>query len=287
MKAPKDTFPYPQDPRSQPLGPGFPDGGYVYVRDGNGVVWCLPDGPHLHPMVLGGGNSALYAGDLTLRTGKVMDVTNLSGTFQFDDEVGLREVAEQLRRQGLDLEAGAGDSSHWTDRPLLYLSEMATETPAMKILILEDNVDRQAAMQACLRDRFYQYEHVFFDDTKKMLAHLEADLSDSLIISLDHDLEIRSKRNGKAVDPGSGRDIANFLDDKAPTCPVIIATTNSAAGDAMEFALREAHWQTHRVHPWGDLEWITTQWFRTLRDAIVGSARPARRAAPCPSSNPS
>lgn len=107
MKVPKDPFPYPRDPRSRPLDASSPDGGYVYVRDASGVVWCLPDGPHLHPMVLGGGVAALYAGDLTLRSAKVMDVPNLSGTFQFDDEDGLRDVAKQLRRQGLDVERGA------------------------------------------------------------------------------------------------------------------------------------------------------------------------------------
>jgi hypothetical protein len=39
--------------------------------------------------------------------GTIIDVTNLSGTFQFDDEEGLREVARQLQRQGLIVEPGA------------------------------------------------------------------------------------------------------------------------------------------------------------------------------------
>jgi hypothetical protein len=107
MKLPKDSFPHPRDSRSQPMGPGILDGGYAYVRDMNGVIWSVPDGPHVHPMILGGGAPALYAGDLTIQGGKVIDVTNLSGTFQFDDEAGLCEVAEQLRRQGLDVETGA------------------------------------------------------------------------------------------------------------------------------------------------------------------------------------
>ena len=77
------------------------------MQDGSGVVWALPDGPHLHPQVLGGGQSALYAGDLTIRDGAVVELTNLSGTFQFDDEAGLREVARQCRRQGLIVVAGA------------------------------------------------------------------------------------------------------------------------------------------------------------------------------------
>ncbi len=49
----------------------------------------------------------MYAGDMTIRAGRVADLTNLSGTFQFDDEDGLRNVAIELKRQGLELDAGA------------------------------------------------------------------------------------------------------------------------------------------------------------------------------------
>jgi hypothetical protein len=67
----------------------------------------VPDGPHMHPRVLGGAQAALYAGDLTIANGRVVDLTNLSGTFQFDDADGLRRVAAQIRHQGLVVEAGA------------------------------------------------------------------------------------------------------------------------------------------------------------------------------------
>src|SRR5207237_5955542 len=99
--------PYPKDPRSGPISDKTPDGGYAYVQATNGVIHVLPDGPHVHPLVLGGGQPASYAGDLTVQGGKIVDVTNLSGTFQFDDEEGLREVARQLQRQGLLVEPGA------------------------------------------------------------------------------------------------------------------------------------------------------------------------------------
>jgi hypothetical protein len=67
----------------------------------------LPDGPHRHPSILGQARPAKYAGDLTLVSGKIKDVTNLSGTFQFDDEEGLRVVADRLQQQGLAVERGA------------------------------------------------------------------------------------------------------------------------------------------------------------------------------------
>jgi hypothetical protein len=107
MKAPLDPTPYPQDARSKPLDANTPDGGYVYVRDLQGNVFILPDGPHLHPAVLGGGRPAAYAGDLTVLGGWVVDLTNLSGTFQFDSPEGLIAVAEQIRRQGMGVAPGA------------------------------------------------------------------------------------------------------------------------------------------------------------------------------------
>jgi hypothetical protein len=107
MKQPLDPTPYAQDPDSKPIGPNTPDGLYVYVQDEHDAIWVLPDGPHRHPNVLGHARPAKYAGDLTVSAGKIKDVTNLSGTFQFDDEAGLRAVAEQLRQLGLQIEPGA------------------------------------------------------------------------------------------------------------------------------------------------------------------------------------
>jgi hypothetical protein len=93
----------------------LPDGDYVYVQDVDGKVYVAPDGLHMHPRVLGGAQPAQYAGDMRLERGEVTDLTNLSGTFQFDDELGLREVAKQLRIQGLRIAIGAvrffGDGS--------------------------------------------------------------------------------------------------------------------------------------------------------------------------------
>jgi hypothetical protein len=107
MKAPLDKTRHPQDPRSAPLASGVPDGLYVYVQDVQGIVYVLPDGPHIHPKVLGNAQPALYAGDLTIENGKVTDLTNLSGTFQFADETGLCSVAAQIRNQGLTVQVGA------------------------------------------------------------------------------------------------------------------------------------------------------------------------------------
>jgi hypothetical protein len=98
---PLDLLPYPADPRSRIADGTLLDGLYAYVRDASGIVWVLPDQPHIHPKILGLAQPAMYAGDLSIQAGEVIDVTNLSGTFQCDDPAGLLAVADQLYRQGL------------------------------------------------------------------------------------------------------------------------------------------------------------------------------------------
>lgn len=102
-KFPLDPFPYAQDPRSQRLHPGLRDGNYVFVQDCQGEIFVLPDGPHLHPKVLGKARPALYAGDLVVKKGEIVSLTNLSGTFQFEDPDGLREVAACCQQNGFFL----------------------------------------------------------------------------------------------------------------------------------------------------------------------------------------
>jgi len=106
-KWPLDPFPYPHDPHSRQADGTLPDGLYAYVEDDQGIVFVVPDGPHVHPKILGGGQPAIYAGDMTVSVSEVTDVTNLSGTFQFDDPDGLLGVADQLVRQGLVVAVGA------------------------------------------------------------------------------------------------------------------------------------------------------------------------------------
>lgn len=100
VRYPLDSYPYEPDERTTALNGGMADGSYVFVRDLAGILRVLPDGPHLHPKVLGHGLPATYAGDLNIMKGSVLEVTNCSGTFQFDDREGLREVAAELRRLG-------------------------------------------------------------------------------------------------------------------------------------------------------------------------------------------
>jgi hypothetical protein len=146
-----------------------------------------------------------------------------------------------------------------------------------KIVILEDNEDRAIAMRRCLEDRFCEFEASFFDEAAAMIDCLRTHLPGTILICLDHDLELKPGADGRPIDPGTGRDVADFLACQTPVCPVVIHTTNSAAGVGMEMALQEAGWQTQRVSPYGDLEWIPAEWFRAIRRAVVGPKKGRQR----------
>jgi CheY-like chemotaxis protein len=148
----------------------------------------------------------------------------------------------------------------------------------LKIVVLEDNADRADLMRSYLEDRFHTYESYFFDSAAEMLKYLETHWNEIIVICLDHDLELKPAADGKLVDPGTGRDVADFLAARSPMCPVVIHSTNSMEVAGMERVLHEAHWQTHRVIPFNDLDWIHRDWFRAVRRAILGSASPAASA---------
>src|SRR4051794_26033884 len=151
---------------------------------------------------------------------------------------------------------------------------------AKKIAILEDNAERAAAMQRCLQDRFYQFEVLFFHDAAAMCKFCEEHLDEIIVIGLDHDLDLIPGPKGRWLYPGPGREVADYLAGKKPVCPVIIHTSNAVAADGMEMALQDAHWETHRIVPADDLDWIPTTWFRTIRRAIVRQT--AAAASPTP-----
>lgn len=151
---------------------------------------------------------------------------------------------------------------------------------ALETVILEDNEDRRRAMLAGLRDRFAQYPVRFFATAAEMMWYLRRHIDDVLVIGLDHDLDMVPVTKSALLDPGTGRDVADYLATQPPTCPVVIHSTNVAAVIGIEQLLRDAGWQTTRVVPYGDLEWIDEVWLRALRDAIVGTAVPAAEAVP-------
>ena len=147
----------------------------------------------------------------------------------------------------------------------------------MKVVDFEDNEDRQAAMRECLADRFPQFDHCFFSDPREVIRFLTENLSGTILVSLDPDQELLPDGNGGWLDPGTGREVADFLATQPPACPAVVHSTNAPAALGMRTALEEAGWAVRCVVPHDDLEWIPGDWFRAVRRAIVDSAVPAPR----------
>jgi hypothetical protein len=143
----------------------------------------------------------------------------------------------------------------------------------MQIIVLEDNLERQAAMRDCLGDRFSQYELRFFDEPAEFIAFARQNLDRLLAIALDHDIELKPDGSGGWRDPGTGQDVVEFLITQQPICGIVLHSSNQPAMISMQAALREAGWMTESVSPYGDTTWIREAWFPAVRRIVVHGPR--------------
>lgn len=137
------------------------------------------------------------------------------------------------------------------------------------IVILDDEQDRIEAMLPCLQRGFAEYDVVVFDNAPDTIQWLSSGLERVRLICLDHDLGPNQLRDGAVFDPGTGRDVADYLASRPPVCPVIIHTTNHVAAPGMIRVLNEANWKTSQVSPYGDLEWVGQVWIAEVRQTLV------------------
>jgi ADP-ribosylglycohydrolase len=133
------------------------------------------------------------------------------------------------------------------------------------ILILEDNDERIAAFQKAVAVLGDGFEVKIWRDAPSMMAECEAFFPKTALISLDHDL---NPMPGAAVDPGTGLDVAKFLAECRPVCPLIIHSTNADRAYSMHNELRFADWIAERVGPIGT-GWIETIWLRKAREFLA------------------
>lgn len=104
------------------------------------------------------------------------------------------------------------------------------------IVILDDEQDRLTAMTSVLSQRLPGFNLVTFKNASDIIDWLSGHLDEAAMISLDHDLFPLCDDD---PDPGTGRDVADFLATQSPVCHVIIHTTNSLASPGMESVFTE------------------------------------------------
>jgi ADP-ribosylglycohydrolase len=129
------------------------------------------------------------------------------------------------------------------------------------ILVLEDNDERIAAFQKAVAALGDGYALKIWCDAPSMIAECEVYFSTAALITLDHDL---NPMPGATGDPGTGVDVARFLGDFMPVCPVLIHSSNTDRVYSMHNELRFAGWMVDRVGPIGS-DWIETSWLRAAR----------------------
>jgi ADP-ribosylglycohydrolase len=144
------------------------------------------------------------------------------------------------------------------------------------ILILEDNEERIAAFQHIIAGLGDGFALKIWRDAPSMITECEPFFSSTVLISLDHDL---NPAPGAAADPGTGVDVAKFLAECRPVCPVIIHSTNAERAHSMHNELRFADWIAERVGPIGN-NWVETLWLRKVREFLSRHSNtwPARLA---------
>lgn len=128
------------------------------------------------------------------------------------------------------------------------------------LLMLEDDTERLVRFRTVAARLGMSL--VVWRDARRMVAEATELLHRAALVSLDHDLESESE-----ADPGDGLDVARHLAALAPTCPVIVHTSNGVRGDAMVGELELTGWAHHRVLPLGD-DWIEVDWFAVARRAL-------------------
>jgi ADP-ribosylglycohydrolase len=138
------------------------------------------------------------------------------------------------------------------------------------ILILEDNADRVAAFQLAVETLGEGWLLKVWHDAPSMIAECESYFPSTALISLDHDL---NPQPGAIRDPGTGMDVARFLADFHPVCPVILHSTNADRVWSMHNEFRFARWTTERVGPLGN-DWIRESWLpmaRTILSSVTNT----------------
>lgn len=120
-------------------------------------------------------------------------------------------------------------------------------------------------MAAILSRKYCDCRLVYFDNAPDTIDWFQSNLSTAGLISLDHDLGANRVRNGAEFDPGTGRDVADWLASQQPVCPIIIHSTNDLAVPGMRGVLEESGWNCRCVTPYGDLDWIGEVW----QDAVI------------------
>lgn len=132
------------------------------------------------------------------------------------------------------------------------------------ILILDDDAKRIERFTAALRTVVPDTQIMHWRSAKKMIREAAPHLSHACLISLDHDLYPEA---GSDDDPGDGLEVAKFLAEMRPGCPIIIHSSNGDRARMMAGEFELAGCAATRVAPLGE-DWVENYWAETVRSLL-------------------
>jgi hypothetical protein len=132
------------------------------------------------------------------------------------------------------------------------------------ILILEDSEERIVAFTRAVVTLGSEYSLKLWQDAPTMISECVGCLGDACLISLDYQLARRPDFKG---DPGNGLQVAEFLCNEKPVCPVIIHTSAYDRRWSMYDALSSAKWNVHVIAPLAPY-WIRDSWTALAKQLI-------------------
>ena len=128
------------------------------------------------------------------------------------------------------------------------------------ILVLESNPVHGATMHAALEPHGLTDVTNFFDNSPDAISWLSRNLMHCGVISLNHDLGPERIRDERMFDPGTGRDVANYLAERTPVCSVILHTDNFFIRPRMQSILDGGGWVHTYVSPRNGDHWVGKDW---------------------------
>jgi hypothetical protein len=162
-------------------------------------------------------------------------------------------------------------------------AEFARSRPQLRVALLEDDPRRIEALCECLNGGWPGCRIDRFTDAPSMIRWLRENVGAVDIICLDHDLNDFRDADGELEPAGTGREVVDELVKLAPTCPVLIHSSNAPAASGMLFALRDAGWPVRAIAPYDDLAWVEGAWsgeFRALLHARESAVKAPRAPLP-------
>lgn len=174
--------------------------------------------------------------------------------------------SEQLLSDRLG-ESFPGWSSGFFKNSIELMAWVSRNTPqfnrlsrAKSIVILENNKKRIDLMRHHLEQKFPNEALLFFDNAPEIISWLKLHLEKCLLISLEYNLGPSWTGQNKVFEPGTGREVVDYLATQTPQCPLIFHASNKEGEIGMEMGLIETHWIFERVTTFKDLKWIEKTW---------------------------